>query len=341
MMFFSLNRFRAYSLLLITSCWLAACSSNPPPAPATPDLGLPDNMDPNRGRYSQDKDSIPLRRPTDEELIDPIPEIEPLSRGGNKPYNIYGIDYSPNISMTQYSEVGTASWYGNKFHGHLTSNGEVYNVFAMTAAHKTLPLPSYVRVTNLANNKTAIVRVNDRGPFHQGRIIDLSYSAAYKLGIFPAGTGRVKVELITSPAMDGQNSFGIPMAKDDRIPYQPVTPVARPVNPVSTVRPAPTTVRPQSNSNHAAGHASVNTLADPDHACYIQLVASSNLQNIQQLGNQLQQRWSIPSRIESGGGLHRLLAGPFQGGSVAQQQLQQLKAADFPSAFFKNKQYCG
>jgi len=336
MMFLSLNRLRSYSLLLLTSCWLAACSSSPPSPSSTPDLGLPDNMDPNRGRYSQDKDSIPLRRPTDEELIDPIPEIEPLSRGGNKPYNIYGIDYSPNISMTQYSEVGTASWYGNKFHGHLTSNGEVYNVFAMTAAHKTLPLPSYVRVTNLANNKTAIVRVNDRGPFHQGRIIDLSYSAAYKLGIFPAGTGRVKVELITSPAMDGQNSFGIPMAKDDRIPYQPVTPVARPTTPVAAPRPATTVVRAQPNS---AVHQP--TLADPAHACYIQLVASSNLQNIQQLGNQLQQRWSIPSRIESGGGLHRLLAGPFQGGSVAQQQLQQLKAADFPSAFFKNKQYCG
>jgi rare lipoprotein A len=93
--------------------------------------------------------------------------------------------------------VGIASWYGKKFHGHLTSNGEIYNMYGMSAAHKNLPLPTYLKVTNLANSKSVIVRVNDRGPFHQNRIIDLSYSAAYKLDMLKTGTAKVKISAIT------------------------------------------------------------------------------------------------------------------------------------------------
>lgn len=179
---------------------LSACSSKP--TPTKPTSG---NMaSPNDGRYQQDKDSIPERLPTLLEMTDPVPQAEPLSRGGNNPYNIFGIDYLPVSHLTQHEEVGIASWYGNKFHGHFTSNGETYNMFAMSAAHKTLPLPSYVRVTNLDNQKSAIVRVNDRGPFHQDRVIDLSYSAAHKIGMLQRGTARVKLELLKSPAMLAQ-----------------------------------------------------------------------------------------------------------------------------------------
>lgn len=192
--------------MLVTALLLAACSSKPTP----PDNSKTGNkmVSPNEGRYQQDKDSIPDRLPTLLEMTDPTPKAEPLSRGGNNPYNIFGINYLPVSHITEHQEIGIASWYGNKFHGHYTSNGEVYNMFAMTAAHKTLPLPSYVRVTNLDTQQSAIVRVNDRGPFHQDRVIDLSYSAAYKIGMLQRGTARVKVELLKSPAMLAQQTGG-------------------------------------------------------------------------------------------------------------------------------------
>ncbi len=160
---------------------------------------------PNAGRYSQAKDSIPQRLPTLLEMTDPTPKAEPLSPGGNRPYSLFGQHYTPLVDAQTHTESGIASWYGNKFHGHLTSNGETYNMFAMTAAHKTLPLPSYVKVTNLDNGKSAIVRVNDRGPFHRDRIIDLSYSAANKIGMLQQGTARVQLQLLQSPAMLAQH----------------------------------------------------------------------------------------------------------------------------------------
>lgn len=181
------------SVILLTSCSNQSTVSQPDAVP-------------NAGRYQQENDSIPQRLPTLLEMTDPSPQAEPLSRGGNKPYYVFGQQYTPLLQAKTHTEAGIASWYGNKFHGHLTSNGETYNMFAMTAAHKTLPLPSYVKITNLDNMKTAIVRVNDRGPFHRDRIIDLSYSAAYKLGMLQQGTARVQLELVQSPAMLAQTT---------------------------------------------------------------------------------------------------------------------------------------
>ena len=129
---------------------------------------------------------------------DPIPRPEPKSRYGNGPhYEVFGKHYTVMPSAVGYKETGVASWYGKKFHGNLTSNREVYNMYAMTAAHKTLPLPTFVRVRNLSNNREIIVRVNDRGPFVHNRIIDLSFAAAQKLDIVTNGTGLVEVEAIT------------------------------------------------------------------------------------------------------------------------------------------------
>ena len=122
---------------------------------------------------------------------------EPYSRTGNHVYTVFGVTYFPLSSSVGYREKGIASWYGKKFHGRRTSSGETYNMYAMTAAHKTLPLPTYVEVTNLKNNRKIIVRVNDRGPFVDGRIIDLSYTAAKELDLVRAGTGPVLVEAIT------------------------------------------------------------------------------------------------------------------------------------------------
>lgn len=133
--------------------------------------------------------------------IDAIPEPEvkrePRSRVGNRTYSVLGKTYRIRDSAEGYVEEGLASFYGKKFHGRLTSNQEVYDMYAMTAAHKSLPLPSYVQVTNLSNGKSVVVRVNDRGPFHSGRIIDLSYAAATKLGFIKQGTARVEVRALT------------------------------------------------------------------------------------------------------------------------------------------------
>jgi rare lipoprotein A len=132
-------------------------------------------------------------------IADAVPRTEPLARSGNKPYDVYGKTYVPMTDAADYRERGVASWYGKKFHGRRTSSGEPYDMYTMTAAHKTLPLPSYVRVRNLENNRTAIVRVNDRGPFLNNRLIDLSYAAATKLGIVGTGTGLVEIETVTAP----------------------------------------------------------------------------------------------------------------------------------------------
>lgn len=132
-----------------------------------------------------------------ERTPDAVPRIEPLRVGGpNKPYEVRGVRYVPMTEDRPLRERGLASWYGRKFHGRPTSNGETYDMFAMTAAHKTMPLPSYARVRNPANGREIIVRVNDRGPFHPGRIIDLSYTAALKLGVL-GGVAPVEVERIT------------------------------------------------------------------------------------------------------------------------------------------------
>lgn len=310
-------------LLLSMGIGLVACSSAPKQtAPhATNKANFPE---PNKGRYSQKYDSIPLRFPTEDEMQDPEPKVEPLSRGGNRPYNIFGIDYTPTTNITEYSEVGIASWYGKKFHGHDTSNGEKYDVFAMTAAHKTLPLPSYVRVTNLDNYRTAIVRVNDRGPFHEGRIIDLSYSAAYKLGIFQSGTGRVKVELITSPAMQGQTSIATPLGRPSLITPAPIAPTPLGKDYLTEIEPART-------SSTITGMAATG--------CYIQLLASRDQTKIQQLGNEIQQQWSVATAVESANGFYRLLLGPIQ--QDAAGWLQKMRDHSYPDAYITNRSLCG
>jgi rare lipoprotein A len=147
------------------------------------------------------QDSAPQTNIDPHRIANAIPHPEPQSRYGNpESYVVNGKSYHVLASATGYRQRGIASWYGRKFHGHRTSNGDTYDMFAMTAAHKTLPLPTYVKVTNLQNDRQVIVRVNDRGPFHPNRIIDLSYAAAAKLGITATGTGMVEVEAIDPKA---------------------------------------------------------------------------------------------------------------------------------------------
>ena len=148
-------------------------------------------------RYAIKQDLGPKQHKDMSNTPDAVPKVEPHSRGGNKSrYEVWGKSYSVMASSLGFKQRGLASWYGQKFHGHLTSNGETYDMYAMTAAHKSLRLPTYARVTNLANNKTVIVRVNDRGPFHSDRVIDLSYAAASKLDYHKTGVAEVLVEAI-------------------------------------------------------------------------------------------------------------------------------------------------
>jgi len=125
-----------------------------------------------------------------------VPQDEPLIRSANLPYSAMGMSFRPDTSNTPYRRKGVASWYGKQFHGRRTTSGERYDMFAMTAAHPTLPIPSYVRVTNLTNGNIVVVRINDRGPFHRGRILDLSFAAAHKLGIVGEGKAKVMVERV-------------------------------------------------------------------------------------------------------------------------------------------------
>ena len=136
--------------------------------------------------------------PADIEAIpDAVPRIEPYAPANFRPYNVFGREYVPIRGNTPYKEEGTASWYGRQFHGNKTANGERYDMYGMSAAHPTLPIPSYAKVTRPASGRTIIVRINDRGPFHPGRVIDLSYVAAAKLGLIGPGSGKVIVEAIT------------------------------------------------------------------------------------------------------------------------------------------------
>jgi len=147
------------------------------------------------GFYGGDRPPAKIPRGL-EQIPDAVPQQLALSKTGNKPYVALGKRYRPMKSARGYRATGTASWYGKKFHGRRTSSGEPYDMFAMTAAHTVLPLPSFVRVTSLDNGRSVVVKVNDRGPFLHGRLIDLSYAAAHRLGITASGTGRVRVESV-------------------------------------------------------------------------------------------------------------------------------------------------
>ncbi len=160
-------------------------------------------------RYSQDQDAAPLKSIGPDDVQDAVPRADPILAVGNKsPYSVNGVSYEIIQNYHGYRERGTASWYGSKFHGHETSNGEIFDLYAASAAHKTLPLPTYARVTNLDNGRSVVVRVNDRGPFHGDRLIDLSYGAAVKLGYMQHGTARVEVEVLNIAGVDDRR--GVP-----------------------------------------------------------------------------------------------------------------------------------
>jgi rare lipoprotein A len=165
---------------------------------------------------------------------DPVPQVEPIRPGGpNKPYVVLGQAYAPMAEDVPWSERGAASWYGQKFHGRRTASGEVYSMYGLTAAHRTLPIPSYARVRNVRNGKEVIVRVNDRGPFHAQRVMDLSYAAAVKLDIAATGTGEVEISRLTFD--DIRAAAAAPALNDDPLGELATRVANRQLEPMSAV----------------------------------------------------------------------------------------------------------
>jgi rare lipoprotein A len=147
------------------------------------------------GFYNDDAPDGPMPVNLDS-VADAAPRAEPFNWRANEPYTVFGKEYVPYKALVEYRRQGTISWYGRKFHGQRTWSGEVYDMYAMTAAHPTLAIPSYVRIRNLENGRSVVVRINDRGPFHSGRVMDVSYAAAHKLGFASSGAATVEVESI-------------------------------------------------------------------------------------------------------------------------------------------------
>lgn len=285
---------------------LGACGSQPPtpaiPRPPAASKPTPPEKQPapivkrGGGYYLDDG---PGDNPPDnlDAVPDAVPRPEALHRFANRPYSVLGRDYTPQRDIGAYRERGIASWYGRKFHGQKTSSGEPYDMYGMTAAHPTLPIPSYARVTNPANGKSVTVRINDRGPFHAGRIIDLSYTAAWKLGYI--GNGSTLVDVVS--LRPGQEAIApaMPTPGDD--------PIAMLIQAEATPRPLPEIL--------------------DGGGIYLQLGAFGNADNAEALRGRLaRELGSLGDRlhVKAGGGMYRLHLGPWASHDEAQRAVDQL-----------------
>lgn len=219
--------------LLLTAC--GSSPKKPSSVPTTTATSSGTNTKPG-GYYQNDGPGPAGSTPNNLDAIpDAVPRTEKYHSGANKPYTVFGRTYVPVVTNEPFRQTGMASWYGRKYHGNTTSIGEVYDMYAMTAAHPTLPLPSYVRVTNPANQKTVVVRVNDRGPFLAERIIDLSYVAAHRLGLVQKGSGLVTVERVFAGTGAGAGTASTPPPRPPTTAATPnVTPTAIEISPITT-----------------------------------------------------------------------------------------------------------
>lgn len=285
------------------------------------------------GRASRDlRDGPEANPPPDLHLVpDAEPRLETPRQGGpNKPYEVMGEFYVPSIGDQDMVERGAASWYGRRFHGRSTASGETYNMYAMTAAHKTMPIPSYARVRNPANGKEVVVRVNDRGPFHKGRIIDLSYTAALKLGVL-GGVATVEVERITYEAIR-TGSWRRP-TENTTVAAAP-QPAAESADPVAEIarRVSAEPTPPQSVPGTAFADAAppVADAATPAaRGFWLQLGAFRQRDAALDLHHQVQREadWVAPLLAIFGErSLHRVQAGPFASRSDARQAAERLRA---------------
>jgi len=248
---------------------------------------------------------------------DAAPKLEPLHRGASRPYSVMGRNYTPMTSLAPYKARGVASWYGRRYHGKQTSSGEIYDMYAMTAAHTTLLIPSYARVTNLANGKSVVVRINDRGPFMDGRVIDLSYTAAHKLGVLGGGSAMVEVESILPGDITPAALAFAPAQPASAPPRDRTsTPAARAPEPIAVPLPAPET---QPTAVTAAPEIPMTREAN---GVYLQLGAFGSRENAENYlaRLRLQIDW-LADRLHvfPRDGLHRIHAGPYTNQTEARQ----------------------
>lgn len=263
-----------------------------------------------------------------------IPDATPTLHTGPykaNPYTVLGKTYFPIQESKNYVASGTASWYGTKFHGQNTANGEVYDLYGMSAAHKTLPLPSYVRVTNLDNNRSVILRVNDRGPFYSDRIIDLSYAAAKKLGYAETGTARVKVEGIDPQQWWAQRGRPAPlMLNEPQVAQNSAPVVTASAGTVEQWTPPP--------QQHAAAvvPVQVKNTAPAGSGQYLQVGAFANPDAAELLRSKLSGMVSAPvfisSIVRNQQTLHRVRLGPFGTPGEAQQAQNSVRLANLGQA---------
>ncbi len=320
--------------LILLSVFFSGCSSSPKisvpvdqrkpvanaPIAKPANSNTPDLPKANSGRGGYYKDDGPGDNPPMdlESIVDPIPVLEAFSRSGNKPYVVFGKTYTPiTDSTTPFKQRGVASWYGKKFHGQKTSSGELYDMYKITAAHPTLPIPSYARVTNVDNGKQIIVRINDRGPFHSTRIIDLSYTAALKLGYLGKGSSVMEVERLLPADIEkmAENRQNQPAPLDHPIPSK---------EPISAPAVAKQEIKMDEISLDELIAAQENkpvekltaTLASPSKmpAFYIQFGAFAIRANaeasLSSIKTKLENRLPDFDIVEQGS-LYRLISGPF------------------------------
>ncbi|ODN67320.1 MULTISPECIES: septal ring lytic transglycosylase RlpA family protein [Methylophaga] len=254
------------------------------------------------GTVTEQKDGAPRVKPDVANIPDAVPRDEPRSKYGNPAsYEVFGKRYYTLASSDGYVERGKASWYGTKFHGRRTSSGEPYDMYAMTAAHKTLPLPSYAEVTNLDNGRKVVVKINDRGPFHDDRLIDLSYSAATKLGIVAKGTGNVEVRAITQRNVTASANNASPQTVAKAIPA--ANTVAAPTSTMGKV------------------------------VLFLQVGAFSTMSRAEQIKQQVQQqieeRVHISTVERSQSPLYRVRVGPFESAEYGERIASRLMDLGF------------
>jgi len=294
----------ALTALLLAGCAGMGKREAPPAAPSAPARAGGYYLNDGPGdNPPADLDRIP----------DAVPKSEALNHGTMRPYSVMGQNYTPMTSLQPYKERGIASWYGRRYHGQKTASGEIYDMYAMTAAHTVLPIPSYARVTNLQNNKSVVVRINDRGPFRPDRLIDLSYTAAYKLGVLAGGRAMVEVEAILPDA-------GTPTAPT--LALAPPAPAA--AVPVATAPPPPAEPTPMRTQDSAvttpvapandATATPVVALTTEQKGLYLQLGAFSSRDNADNYLARLraQVEWLASAlQVYVKDGLYRVHAGPY------------------------------
>lgn len=290
-------------LPITLSLILAACGAGGNVKPSKPEAGRPGSgtaagIPPKRGGYYLDDGPGDTPPPDIDSIPDAVPRNEMLLARANLPYSALGTRYTPMTVYTPYKERGVASWYGKRYHGQKTSSGEVYDMYSMTGAHTTLPLPSYARVTNPDNGRTVIVRINDRGPFHSDRLIDLSYAAAYKLRLLEKGSGIVEVESI-----DTSSGSMMKAPISSLSPPAPTPVVVASASTQITANPAP----PAGNMDKT----DPPTLASGD---YVQVGAFKYKNNAERLSEQIkQQNLAENVAVENwyNAGTYRVRLGPY------------------------------